>query len=1081
MRVWYFICALFFLYNLKNLFEESDETKYKFSNETEPVDYLACFNLKEIFSNKKTIDLQQLDGNAYAYFYNFFFKRFNRFPEETKKNQMTNVNKSILNPIKSKNYFVLRDQFCVILEDRNIRIISKNPKYYILKKATYDLLKLNDRFENFTQTIVINKETSNCTKYYSKLKCLNQCCKGKNRLSKYIYNSNENGIVKIVFEYNSTIKKDEYECSNECKRNGCKLVHFEIKTKFSEPETKISEAIFLVPNFDYYTLIIGLICLIVNTSFYQLMPKLILFINLKTEKIKKRIKKLKIIKKVLMTTRSIKKVKIVKKLGILKIKIERYFNLTKTMILLIGLAYFLYYSTTEIKERNNRMKKLKEYESETYLVEPETLSLVVCVVIKKEFYRFKKLFNLEKATNRALNDSIKKIYLQFQNKKSKIDWKIKKNKVLFRRVDFDWSLKFLRCFQIEIYPREPKYQSLLATSKLRIEFKHDDYKLYLISEDENFNSKSYQVSEYDFIKKIEKRLKSNGNENCTDYKEAYSYCNSQQNCIDRCSSVKFVEKYKSASFYAVIDKKHFTVDQWNNSFINYSLNYSKIKEECEKEFQKKSCSKIVFESNLQVNKAENKIKEIDLHFDVFSKEEEEPSIYKLVTDILNMQSILLGQNAFKLLMMVYYLLKIKLKVKGSKYYLFLIYLICLSGFIYHTYFILYQLANKELLYFVYYNIETSIKMSEIIFCFDFDLSHGKINKNYKLTENYLDELSRKIKIESVFEKVEYLNNKSNEWISLETPNFTNSEFKIETFYFLDKKCFKIQQDMEYDRSLLNLLQIKDVLEIYFNRTFIRQENLNIYFFTKINNTMQFSRLTNLVFFESKIEYDSWKQMYSKKIHRFIYFMNQKSVDQKNNTFNLIKNPFLIFSSDSDQDDANCYFTNLMNDFEQNKKLRTLKLPLEKTNSSNEINDDLFAQYEPTENTDSSSMNSNTIKKFITNNFHREESRLADPDPDFRFELNFLKDIIVYTYRVNFTKITISLLNVLSFWFNFCILDLHVCVHYAYFKIVFIFVSTYKSLIRIETSLYKSILFNLFICKLECKFKGLTFRKIKPFP
>ena len=434
----------------------------------------------------------------------------------------------------------------------------------------------------------------------------------------------------------------------------------------------------------------------------------------------------------------------------------------------------------------------------------------------------------------------------------------------------------------------------------------------------------------------------------------------------------------------------------------------------------------------------------------------------MATDILNMQSILLGQNVFKLLVMVYYLLKIKHKVKGSEYYLFLIYLICLSGSIYHTYFILYQIANGELFYFAFINIETSMKMSEIIFCFDFGLSHRRINKNYKLTENYLDELSEEIKIETVFEKVEYLNNKSNEWISLETPNFTNSQFKIETFYFLDKKCFKIEQDMEYDRSLLNLLQIKDVLEIYFNRTFIRQENLNIYFFTKINNTMQFSRLTNLVFFESKMEYDEWEQMYSKKTSRYIYFMNQKSVEQQYNIFNLIQNPFSFYD---DKDDPNSYFINLVNDFERKKKLRTLKLPLERIKSNKEINDDLFEQYERTENTDDSSMNSNTIKRFITNKFHREESRLADPDPDFRFELNFLKDRILITNEDNFFKLILNLLNVLSLWADLCILDLYVYVCYAYHKTVFIFITFHRMLIRIHTFLSEHV----YCCNLPALF------------
>ena len=769
------------------------------------------------------------------------------------------------------------------------------------------------------------------------------------------------------------------------------------------------------------------------------------------------------IKKVLRTIGRIKKVKIAKKLGILMIKIERYLNLTNTMILLIGLAYFLHYFISMIKNRNYLMKNPKEYETETYLVEPEVLNLVVCTdvkEVKEEHYRRKTLLELEKATDRSFNDSISEIYLQFQNEKIKVDRTLKKDKVFFRNIHLDRRYEISRCFQIEIDPHEPKHQSLFATSKLRIEFKNNDYGLYLLSKDENFNSKSYEIyRQFNFIKKIKKRLKSNEKENCIDYKEAYSYCNSKQNCIDRCSSVKFVERYKNASSDAIIDKEHFTVDQWKNSFINYSwdsMNYFKIREECEIEFKKKNCTEIVFENNFLFNE-EDKIKEIDLYYYVISKVDLEPSLYKLMTDILNMQSILLGQNVFNLLMMVYYLLKIKLKVKGSKYYLFLIYLICLSGSIYHTFFILDQVANGKLIYFVYYNIETSMEMPEIIFCFDFDLSQRRINKNYKLTENYLDELSKGIQIESVFEKVEYLNNKSNLWISFETPYFTNSEFKIETFYFLDKKCFKIEQNMEYDRDQFNLLENKDVLKIYFNKTFTLQKDLNIYFFTKIRNTMQFSRITNLEFFLNK-EF------------RYIYVINQTSVEQQYNTFNLIKNPLLIFSSDSDQNDANCYFTNLMNDFEQNKKLRTLILPLERIKSKKEINDDLFAQYEQIENTVDSSMSLNTIKRFITNKSHRESSnKLTDSKPDFRFELNFLKDIIVHTYRVNFTKIMLSLFNVLSYWFNLCILDLHVYVYYAYFKIVLIFVSIYKLLIRIETSLYKLILFNLFICKLEFPF------------
>ena len=233
MKFWYFICILFALCSINNLIEKGSKITYVPSNNEEiKLNYnLACLNLKEIFSNKTTIDLQKLDKDAYAYFDNYFSKlidrRFNKHKEEFKKRFKINVYKLILNPIKSKNYFVLRDQFCLILDDRRfIFHYFRNLKLYIFKNSTYDLIKLNSRFENFDQRIVIKKENLNCLKYYSKLKCLNQCYKRKNRLSKYIYNSNENGIIKIGFEYNSTIEKDEYDCLNECKRNGCKTGSF---------------------------------------------------------------------------------------------------------------------------------------------------------------------------------------------------------------------------------------------------------------------------------------------------------------------------------------------------------------------------------------------------------------------------------------------------------------------------------------------------------------------------------------------------------------------------------------------------------------------------------------------------------------------------------------------------------------------------------------------------------------------------------------------------------------------------------------------------------------------------------------
>ena len=75
-------------------------------------------------------------------------------------------------------------------------------------------------------------------------------------------------------------------------------------------------------------------------------------------------------------------------------------------------------------------------------------------------------------------------------------------------------------------------------------------------------------------------------------------------------------------------------------------------------------------------------------------------------------------------------------------------------------------------------------------------------------------------------------------------------------------------------------------------------------------------------------------------------------------------------------------------------------------------------------------------------------------PDFIFELNFTKNKILITNEDNFTKLNLNLLNVLSLWFNLCILDLHAYVYYAYCKIVFSFNFIHALLIRIDIYLHR---------------------------
>ena len=438
------------------------------------------------------------------------------------------------------------------------------------------------------------------------------------------------------------------------------------------------------------------------------------------------------------------------------------------------------------------------------------------------------LKQIEEATDSVFNDTIDEIYLQFQNKKIKTNWSLT-SKVFFKKKKEDTGSSFInmltRCFQIEANPTEPIYQSLLATSELIVKFKIERFDLYLLPEEERFNSKSYQHKSFQsFSKVINKRTNWIKHRRCADYDKKYSDCNSKQNCIDRCVKERFIETYKSITIHSIVDKDHFTKDQWSNSLPNNDFSiFNKTIQECLKEF-KDDCNKVKFETDkFYIDSYDPKTIQLVLYYNVISEIEEESSLYKLLMDVLTMQSVLLGQNIFELLLIIYCFLNTKYQLR-NKYYFCFIYLICLTGFIYNICFIFDQVLHGDLIRFVYYEIENSIKTPGIIFCFD--LTNVKINKNIKLTESYLNESTKHLSIETVFMNITYLN-KSNDSITFDS-NFRNSELRVEIFYFLDKKCFKIKHDIEYSKDQFYLLDNKEVLKVNFSNVYNPR---TIHFFT----------------------------------------------------------------------------------------------------------------------------------------------------------------------------------------------------------------------------------------------------------
>ena len=125
MKIWYLICVWLFLDSVNILIKESNEILYKLIDQEEPYDYLACFDLKEIniLSNKTTVDLHLFNESLYNHFNKLEYRYIggkHKLKWSPKSKDLEKYNKLILNPIKSKNYIVLRGQFCFSIRTYNL-------------------------------------------------------------------------------------------------------------------------------------------------------------------------------------------------------------------------------------------------------------------------------------------------------------------------------------------------------------------------------------------------------------------------------------------------------------------------------------------------------------------------------------------------------------------------------------------------------------------------------------------------------------------------------------------------------------------------------------------------------------------------------------------------------------------------------------------------------------------------------------------------------------------------------------------------------------------------------------------------
>ena len=938
-RIWHSCCLLFCIYCLVILMDEQYEVTYLDDSRheaTRELQYLWCVPLKSLSLNGTVMQLSELSETLKESFEESFSQNdpkrfeFDRWFEEANTSRTF-----VLERASSPDHLlILSEMACLILfgeeekylairafVPRDLKAPKKQPRRVLeCEWETYDWSTLDDD-QGIDRLIVINEPQpySNCTDGYSRFRCVNECIKRQFRLSKYMYFGNETGPIYLDRTNNKTVRSHEASCFRKCTGSNCKIVYLSQRRRWlRRGEVYIFKAQPIIGRFDFAIQLLGLVLLIIDVSIWQLLTIAIALAKLK------------------FPTRSVRIAAICLKLS----------------LLLVGLLWCSYMFTQLILDYQSRLKNPSRKETTMNLFKPpELVRLVVCVPIASKnedsSYNFSgiesdpTMLQIELATQGKLNETLDSILLDYRDKSRETNWNITEQ-VMFR---LNVNTNFLeRCFQLAIEPIEPLYQRLLAISKLKIRFKNESFKLYLLTEHENFNSKSFEcIGKTLFLKSVVKRSRLNGK--CIDYAAEHLdlKCTTRMDCIERCAQREFFESQQNVTVESsgnslMIHKDQFSAEDWKTVYLVKNDEVSRaIIRSCMKEIPNvRRCLGVRYEIDSQISQPDKLSTEIELYYKVVSSVEEEPSFYKLLLELLNSQGIFFGLTIYGVLQLTTTckFLRSKLICKFTREpakIRSLTDLVCLAGLVWHTSFIVDEILHAELSYSQHFEITEHVSVPEVLLCVD-SLNISWFATGHRLTPNDLEERTKNVSIERIFESIAYLDTE-NDWVELKS-NFSSELLKIENIFFLLKKCFSFQLNLNYDLSQFFFSgsheKHNEVIRLKLHKEFIA-ERRTLHFITY--RAMQFSKMLGLTKFASGRCYSIMQEPFLfRLIDRFVHIKN------------FFRDPIGLFLNYNDINDVNVYIIRLLNAFRNTYKKVSLNLPIPNNLSNMEIDDSAFDEY-----------------------------------------------------------------------------------------------------------------------------------------
>ena len=737
-KIWHFLCLVFCVFNLILLFEDSNSTSYKYLDESEinyPFNYSICIPINDLNKHiRDTVFNVNLTVNKFVNSTGLLERIINNL------NLKENFK---LNKIIKKESFISQNHLCFSL-GKNLEKV-----FLEFKKSNYKLLIVSKYSKLFYINLVFSNEHSNlrikklklfksviknfnskfvnCSneKNYSKFKCLYDCLKEKDKKSIYFY---EFEVPEFFNLTNEEINKtDKLRCYKKCKQESCNLEYFLSNTLvyISKEEEKDPDTIennlylelyYSMGNLDFCLQFIGLIVLFFNLSISENVSGIL---NL-------------LISKAAFYQR---------------FKLRKYYPKAKFLISTICLFFFVQICYYKIDEYRQYFKEPQISAISTYSNKTEKLSIILCIPVqiilrRKKIVRIGKLglkvdnemlnnytFNqLENLTKSSLNEFLVKSFLTYGGKEKDIELK-RSEKVYFKKCAF-YETKltgdyFSICSRLEFYLKEKRYESLLTITKLVLKkdekFSNFVFKIYIIKQEKPFLSDSFEYTRNFQISKSKfRKIESSTKSNCRNYNQkSHLNCKTRRECTDKCIREQYFKKHLKLTTIVVIDKDEL------ESYLLPNLHFSNeedrnISDSCEKLYAKQDCEITYFNESYKQNPKSEEDIVINLYNETFAVKEVEPNFGNLLLSILNLESVLFGSNVTKLLLLFFSVLKVIFKIKWYSWFRHLVFIICLSGFIFHFFTIFTSIIQGSLSETSYHVKTDRLEWPELVFCLKID-------------------------------------------------------------------------------------------------------------------------------------------------------------------------------------------------------------------------------------------------------------------------------------------------------------------------------------------------------------------------